>query len=109
MFVRRKGQLARLRSAREGRAVQFLKGVAGDPYSREFDALADPGRRELNKFTDEDLAELIACEPRSKQGLLATSIMASRDSWRTPGKWALFISAVSLAVSIGALVVSILT
>lgn len=99
---RRRGGLEKLDSARSNRMIEGLKAFSGDAYSSAFDALADPGRRELDSFTDEELAELIAREPSSKQGHLASSILRSRESWRTPARWALVFSGLSLMVAMAA-------
>jgi hypothetical protein len=61
-------------------------------------------RRQINCFTDEDLAELISREPDSAWGQLALSVLRVRESWRTPARWALVISAIALAVSLLALI-----
>lgn len=97
------GRLADLDAARGDRMVASLSIDPKTEFTDAFRARADPGRRELDKFPDDELAELIAREPGSRQGLLASSILRNRDSWRTPAQWALGISAISLLVAITAL------
>jgi hypothetical protein len=53
-------------------------------------------------LSDEELAEIIGREPQSKLGRLAESVLRSRESWRTPAKWALVVSVFSLCVAIWA-------
>jgi len=89
---RRAGGLDKLRVARVEQIVQNMKAWSGDAYSAEFDDLANPGRKVVDKFTDDELAELIATETTSKQGHIAASIMRSREAWRGPARWALAIS-----------------
>lgn len=71
-----------------------------DPYER-------PSRKMINAFDDEDLHELIAARPSTREAGIARSILHSREAWRTPARWSMIISAVSLAISIAAIAVAI--
>jgi len=84
--------------------VESLRASNGSAYDRSFDAIAHPSRAIIATFTDEELAELQAREPNSREGHLAASIMRSRESWRTPGRWSLIVAALSLIIAISAFV-----
>ena len=71
-----------------------------DPYER-------PTRKMISAFDDEDLHELIAARPTTREAEIARSIMRGREAWRTPARWSMIISAVSLAISIAAIAVAI--
>ncbi|MGE3744982.1 MAG: hypothetical protein AB7G25_04560 [Sphingomonadaceae bacterium] len=103
-FAKRAGGLAKLDTGRGKVMVENLKAFNGDAYDTAFEDIAYPPRRVLATFTDEELAELQAREPHSREGHLAASIMRSRESWRTPGRWSLIVAGMSLVVAISALV-----
>lgn len=84
--------------------ITSLSEIAGSSDRIEFDAAfdeyANPQRRHLAKMTDEELAELLATESSgSYLHHLAASILRSRESWRTPVRWALILAGLSFVVS----------
>ena len=73
-------------------------------FDKAFEKYVNPNRRHLAKMTDEELAELLATETSSSYlHYLAASILRSRESWRTPTRWTLILSAFSFLVSVIAL------
>lgn len=100
--------LARIRNARTQMMIASLSVFAGKPsqdeFNEAFEEYANPQRRHLVKMTDEELAELLATESSSSYlHHLAASILRSRESWRTPARLALILSAFSFLVSVIAL------
>lgn len=100
--------LAKIRNAQTKLMLSSLGATTGKSDSKEFDEafeeFAYPQRRHLVKMSDEELAELMGAEPSgSYLHHLAASVLSSRDSWRTPARWALILSAISIFVSIIAL------
>jgi len=100
--------LAKIRDARARMMVASLSALAGksdqDRFDEAFEEYANPQRRHLVKMTDEELAELLATESSgSYLHHLAASILRSRESWRTPARWALALSALSFLISAVAL------
>ena len=85
----------------------WIDGAAGKPTS-ESGAAADEslylGRKTVQRMTDEDLAEVLARQPKSKLGQLAASEQRSRESWRGPARWAILISALSFMVALAAFI-----
>lgn len=104
IFAKRAGGLAKLDSGRGDAMIETMKAFNGDAYEAAFYEIAYPPRKVLATFTDEELAELQAREPNSREGHLAASIMRSRESWRTPGRWSLIVAGLSLVVAISAFV-----
>jgi hypothetical protein len=68
-----------------------------DPYDR-------PTRKLIASHSDDDLHELIAARPTTREAEIARSIMRGREAWRTPARWSLAISAAALALSLAAFV-----
>jgi hypothetical protein len=66
-----------------------------DPYDR-------PTRKLIASHSDDDLHELIAARPTTREAEIARSIMRGREAWRTPARWSLVISAAALALSVAA-------
>ena len=100
--------LERIRNAREQMWLASLSVMSGGSNQSVFDEavveFSTPQRRHLVKMTDEELAELMATEGAdSYLHHLAASILRSRESWRTPARWALFLSALSFLISLAAL------
>ncbi len=100
--------LTRIREARAQMMIEGLSVFSGrttqDEFEEAFDEYATPQRRHLVKMADEQLAELLATEPNTSYlHHLAASILRSRESWRTPARWALMLSGLSFVVSIIAL------
>jgi hypothetical protein len=84
------------------RTDAMIAGLGGRPAGHH-GRWADPGMREIRSLSNEDLAEIIAREPQTKLGRLADSVQRSRESWRTPAKWALIVALCSLIVALYAL------
>lgn len=100
--------LAKIRDAREQMMIANLSIWEGksdqDQFNEAFTEYANPQRRHLAKMSDEELAELLATEASSSYlHHLAASILRSRESWRTPARWALVLSALSCLISVVAL------
>lgn len=100
--------LAKIRDARARMMIASFAVLGGkspqDDFDEAFEEFANPQRRHLAKMTDEELAELLATEAsNSYLHHLAASVLRSRESWRTPARWALILSALSFLVSIVAL------
>jgi hypothetical protein len=103
MFRKHGGGYENLRIAR-GDALIRAHSTSGNPeFDRAFDELTKPKWATIASFTDEELAEMLAAEPSSREGLIAASIMRSRETWRTPARWALIISGLSLSAAVAAL------
>lgn len=100
----RRFTLEKIRAARSSRMVANFEYLLSDgaKLDRAFDEFADPSRRHLRQLTDEELAELISTEPNSKTGRLAESVLRNRDNWRSPAKWSLLISLISVAIAVTA-------
>lgn len=94
------GLLAKIDAAR---VDGWIASMRGSPINTPLDELLDPGLATVRKFTDDELAETIAREPNSKLGLLSASVLRSRESWRTPAKWALIVSLASFGLSFWAI------
>ena len=86
-----------------GRVSNWIGSMSGKPPQESIDEILDPGLKQVSRFTDDELAEVLAREPNSKMGQLAARVMRQRESWRTPAKWALIVSLMSLAVATAAL------
>ncbi|MDT7527784.1 hypothetical protein OVY29_03790 [Sphingopyxis sp. SE2] len=56
-------------------------------------------RKLIAKHPDEDLAELIATTPNSREAHLAVSILRVREGWKSPARWSMLISGASLFVA----------
>ena len=91
-----------LQKVDEARTGNWIASMGG---SRPLDALEevlDPGLKQVSRFSDNELAEVIAREPTSKLGLLAARVQRQRESWTTPAKWSLIVALCSLAVALAA-------
>ncbi|MBT2133943.1 hypothetical protein KK137_06315 [Croceibacterium sp. LX-88] len=100
-MARKPGLLAKIDDARTSYWIDSL-----DPRERPQDSVEEilnPGRRQIARLTDEELAELLARGERTKDGQLAASEMRRRESWRTPARWAVIISLASFLVALTAL------
>jgi hypothetical protein len=73
----------------------------------DFDSSVDrylyPKRALHTRMVDEELAELASRAP-SALTELARSELRSREGWRTPAKWSLFVALAALVVSAAALI-----
>ena len=87
--------LDRIRSAR---LSEWLDAVQGRPHTPIEDLLA-PSRAFLEKQPDEELAQLVAATPNSREGQLAASILRVREAWKSPEKWSFIVSVAALVVS----------
>ena len=99
---RKRGLLAKMDSARVSEWVDSFGGISGRRDS--IDEMLDPGRRQIARLTDEELAELLARHPSTKESQLAASEMRRRESWRTPARWAVLISLLSFALALVAFI-----
>jgi hypothetical protein len=97
----RSGWLKRIDEAQNN---NWIASMGGDRPLEALTEVLDPGLEQVSRFTDDELAEVIACEPTSKLGILAARVERRRDSWKTPAKWALVVSLFSLGVAVIALV-----
>lgn len=68
------------------------------------DDILNPSKTYLTKQSDEDLLELIAARPASREGQIAASIMRVREAWRTPAKWSVIIAVASFAIATAAFI-----
>jgi hypothetical protein len=75
----------------------------GSSYDKAFDKLAAGPSLDFRQWIDAELVELIARDPDTAPARLAASELRSRESWRTPAKWALIVASLSFIVSIVAL------
>lgn len=94
--------LDKMSEARTDAMIASYGSLSDNAYETAFNEFASPGRKQLSKLSDDDLATLIAAEPTSKQGLLGASILRERESWRAPGRWALLVSGASFALALAA-------
>ena len=84
--------------------IAGLGGNSDAAFDEAFEEYANPQRRHLAKMPDEELAELLATESSASYlHHLAASILRSRESWRTPARWALILSGLSFLVSLVAI------
>lgn len=97
-----KSPLEKIQEARTDAMIASFGSLSDSSYQKAFNEFADPGRKVLRKLRDDDLAALISAEPTSKQGLIAASILRQRESWRTPARWSLIISVISLCLATAA-------
>lgn len=98
-----------LKAIQDARARNFLHNLnhaaSGQrSFDRAVDELVNPTRSHLSKLSDDDLAELISTEPTTRVGRLADSILRTRDNWRSPAKWSLGVSIISLLIAVAAFV-----
>ena len=100
-MAKRQGLLAKIDAARVG---DWLDSMRGPRPLDSLEEILDPSLKQVSRFTDDELAEVIAREPNSKMGLLAARVMRQRESWRTPAKWALLVSLCSFGVAAWALI-----
>jgi hypothetical protein len=99
---RKPGLLAKFENARVNAMIESL---GGRPLPQDtLEEILDPGRKQIARFTDEELAELMARGVPTKEAQLAASEMRRRESWRTPARWALLISVASALIAAAALV-----
>lgn len=82
----------------------WLSSLDRKPRHTSLEEVLDPGIATVSRFTDDELAEAIARGPNSKLGLIAASVLRSRESWRTPAKWAFVISCLSFGHAVWAFV-----
>lgn len=68
------------------------------------DDILSPSKAYLAKQSDDDLHELIAVRPNTREAQIAASIMRVREAWRTPARWSLIVAVAALAVSAVALI-----
>lgn len=83
--------------------VQWLDHQAGRTQT-SLDDILNPSRAYLAKHSDEDLAELIAAKPDTREAEIARSLMRVREAWRTPAKWSMIIAIASFVIATGAFV-----
>ena len=93
------GWLKRVDKARTG---NWIASMGGRRPLDTLEEVLDPGLKQVSRFTDNELAEVIAREPTSKLGLLAARVQRQRESWRTPARWSLIVALCSLAVAVAA-------
>lgn len=71
-----------------------------------------PERRDYWNFriwTDQDLAEFVSREKQDANTYLAEIEIRRRESWQTPARWSLGVSVLALLVSLGALVITLIS
>jgi len=61
--------------------------------------LLDPGRREVQRMSDDDLTAIIEERPGTRLSTLAQSELKVRESWRGPARWSLLISLLAFILS----------
>lgn len=82
---------------------QWLDHQAGRTTT-SLDDILNPSKAYLSKQSDEDLAELIAAKPTTREAEIARSVIRVREAWRTPAKWSMIIAVAALALSAVAIV-----
>lgn len=92
-----------LKKIDEARIGNWIASLGGPRPLDALEEVLNPGLKQVTRFTDDELAEVIGREPTSKLGQLAARVQRQRESWRTPAKWSLFVALCSLAVAIVAL------
>jgi hypothetical protein len=99
-MAKRESWLKKIDNARVG---NWIESIGGPRPLESLEEVLDPGLKQVSRFTDDELAEVIGREPTSKLGLLAARVQRQRESWSTPAKWSLFVALCSLAVALAAL------
>ena len=61
-------------------------------------------RKLIAKHSDEDIAEMIANRPTSREAELGRSIMRVREGWRMPARWSLIVAGLALILSVAAFI-----
>ena len=100
------GQIESYNNRRGQELVDGLR-IANASYDDAFSALTVKEVPNFAIWPDEELAELIALNRPDAETELARSELRIRESWRTPARWSLVISAIALLISLAALTVSI--
>lgn len=72
-------------------------------FTEAFTEKANPRWRHIAKLTDDELADILADSPTSRKGIIAASVLRSRESWRTPARWALIVAGLSFALAVASL------
>lgn len=86
----------------------MVSSFAADPRApREADPYLRPTKKMIGAFDDENLHELIAARPTTREAEIARGLIREREAWRTPARWSMVIAAVSLVISIAAIAVAI--
>lgn len=99
------GTLERIDKARtESMIASFATSLGAKHKSPSLEQILNPGAREVAQFTDDELHSVLAREPTTTLGSLAASELRKRESWRTPSKWALYISLASFVLAFVAFV-----
>ena len=100
--MRKKGSLEQIRRAQFDSWLHAV-GQKGDlePVPAE---MLDPGRSQVKRMHDDELADILARNPSSKLARLAESEMRSRESWRGPSKWSLIVAGLAFLISAAAFV-----
>ena len=78
--------------------TQWLDHESGRTQT-SLDDILNPSKAYLAKQSDDDLHELMAAKPNTREGQIAASIMRVREAWRTPARWSLIVSGLALALS----------
>ena len=81
---RKPGLLAKLDSARANAMIDSCRGASNTTDT--LDEILNPGRKQIVRLTDEELAELLARNRNGRETQLAASEMRRRESWRTPAR-----------------------
>ncbi len=97
------GNLEKFDAACAERAFSALRAVGGS-YESTFAELVDDPPLEFKKWTDQELAELIARNPETAPARLAASEVRSREAWQTPARWSLLVSILAVLMSAVALI-----
>lgn len=94
---RKSGLLAKFDNER---LEQWLGGLRGIRRERDtIEEILNPGRKQIARLTDDELAQLLARGTHTREGQLAASEMRRRESWRGPARWALIVSVLSLTLA----------
>lgn len=100
---RKPGLLAEIEAIGVG---AWIRSLDGKTSKRQLDKALQrslhPGKGEIVRMVDEELADLVSRQPRGKLGELAASEMRRREAWRGPARWSLIIAALAFIVSAAA-------
>lgn len=94
-----------LESISKANADAMIRGLTSQPEPPSGpDVFGCPSRKLIKRYPDEDLLELIAAKPSTREAEIARSIMREREAWRTPAKWSMIIAIASLVIATWAFV-----
>ncbi|PIW55238.1 MAG: hypothetical protein COW16_07125 [Sphingomonadales bacterium CG12_big_fil_rev_8_21_14_0_65_65_10] len=96
--MRRTGLWQKIKTAQTNSWLQALGGERS-AFNEAAAELLDPGRREVQRMSDDDLTAIIEERPGTRLSTLAQSELKVRESWRGPARWSLLISLLAFILS----------